>query len=194
MYNENKINSNVNPKEGYLIYNLIKKKKFKKTLEIGFAFGISTIYILQALTENKKNNSDIFHIAIDPFQSSQWKNEGIKNVNKARLDEHFKLLQKKSHEALPYLLEKNKRFDMIFIDGMHLFDYTLVDIFYSDLLLNINGYLLIDDINIPGLKKLVNYLKTNYNHYQFKGTFYKRVALFKKIKTDNRRWDYHKDF
>ena len=50
-----------------------------------------------------------------------------------------------SYIALPKLLEKYKYnyFDFIFIDGFHTFDYTLVDFFFSNLLLKINGIIVI---------------------------------------------------
>jgi predicted O-methyltransferase YrrM len=84
-------------------------------------------------------------------------------------------------------------FDMIFIDGWHTFDYTLVDFFYANLLLKINGIIIIDDALHNGVKKCVDYLTTNY-------VFYKKlvspitVATFKKTRDDDRSWNFHKNF
>jgi len=37
-----------------------------------------------------------------------------------------KLYEKKSYVALPLLIKKKLKFDFIFIDGFHTFDYTLI--------------------------------------------------------------------
>ena len=47
------------------------------------------------------------------------------------------------------------KFDLIFIDGWHTFYYTLVDFFYSNLLLKIGGMIIIDDALHAGVAKCV---------------------------------------
>ena len=46
----------------------------------------------------------------------------------------FSLIEEKSYECLPRLVNEKQIVDLIFIDGMHTFDYTLVDFFYGDLI------------------------------------------------------------
>jgi predicted O-methyltransferase YrrM len=182
-----KISSNIKNIEGNFIIDTIKKNNFKNTLEIGCAFGISAFYILSV--KNTKLTS------IDPFQKTQWNNNGINLLKEFDLLKNHTLIEQKSYEALPMLLKKygNNSFDFIFIDGWHTFDYTLVDFFYANLLLKVNGIIIIDDALHNGVKKCVDYLKTNY-------LFYKKlespitVACFKKIKDDNRDWNFHKNF
>ena len=57
-----KIHSNIKKQEGDFIEETITKFSLKKCLEIGMAFGISALYILQ----NKNTNL----LSIDPFQST----------------------------------------------------------------------------------------------------------------------------
>ena len=115
-----------------------------------------------------------------------------KGVKEFGLDKRSKCIMKKSYEALPELLKKEK-FDFIFIDGWHTFDYTLIDFFYSNLLLKIGGIILIDDALHRGVGKSVQYFDKNY-------LFYKRipspktVACYQKIKEDDRSWDFHSNF
>ena len=84
-------------------------------------------------------------------------------------------------------------FDFIFIDGWHTFDYTLVDFFYANLLLKINGFIIIDDVLHAGVKSCINYLTSNYK-------FYKKiespitVACYQKLRNDDREWNYHTKF
>ena len=96
---------------------------------------------------------------------------------------------------MPRLLNNNKKYDLIFIDGFHTFDYTLLDFFYADLLLNIDGYIIIDDIKHPGVRKCYDYIKTNYKHYTLYNTpVSSSMATFKKTKEDTRKWNVHEKF
>jgi len=182
-----KISSAIRYEEGNYIYKIIDKHNFTKCLEIGFANGISAIYTLM----NKKTNL----ISIDPYQDTQWNNEGLKLIKKLKLNKKHKLIKKKSYEALPLLLTKYGEgyFDFIFIDGWHTFDYTLIDFFYSNLLLKIGGIIIIDDALHNGVSKCVKYIDTNYK-------FYKRIystntiASYQKIDNDTREWNFHNFF
>jgi predicted O-methyltransferase YrrM len=195
--NKIKLKSHISPRERYHLYKLIKKFKIKKTLEVGCANGISTLYILSALHENmkKSGNSAYNHTAIDPYQTTQWNQAGLINVRNSKMNDIFTLIEDKSYNVLPHLLQKfPKYYDMIFIDGFHTFDYTLIDFFYSDLLLKINGFIVIDDIRHKGVKKCLKYILTNYKHYKLYKSSVSTMATLRKVSDDNRAWDYHNDF
>ncbi len=187
-YNNNKvykITSAINFTEGNYIEKIIKKYNFKNCLEIGMANGLSSIYILK--------NKDTKLISIDPFQTEQWKNEGLKFLKKLKLEKNHTLIQTKSYEALPELLKNGDKFDFIFIDGWHTFDYTLIDFFYSDLLLKVGGVIIIDDALHKGVSKCAKYIDTNYKFYK-KLESPNSVAAYLKLKEDNREWNFHFDF
>ena len=193
-----KLTSNVSIKEGFYMYNLIKDNKFKRCLEIGMANGISALYICQALKENNLTDSSL--TSIDPNQKTQWKSAAVNNIRKAGLSDYSILLEMKSYNALPELLKLLEKkeiepFDCIFIDGMHLFDYTLIDFFYSDLLLRNGGVILLDDIKHSGSKVFYDYAIKNYKQYKLINTISSdKMATFLKIKDDNREWNFHRDF
>ena len=180
-----KIHSNIKKQEGDFIAEIIIKFSLKKCLEVGMAFGISAIYILQ--------NKNTTLLSIDPFQSLQWKNSGMDIIKNFEFEKRHSLIEDKSYIVLPELLKKNEEYDFIFIDGFHTFDYTLIDFFYADKLLKINGIIIIDDVLHNGVKKCVNYINTNYNSYK-KLQSPITVGCYQKIKEDNRQWDFHKDF
>lgn len=181
-----KINSSIKSIEGEYISKIIKAFNFKNCLEIGFAFGISAFYIL--------SNPNTKLISIDPNQKSQWNNMGLQLIKEFDFDNRHKLIEKKSYKVLPDLLIKNKNsFDFIFIDGWHTFDYTLIDFFYSNLLLKNNGIIIIDDALHNGVKKCIKYIETNYKFYK-KLESPNTVACFQKISEDNRDWDFNVDF
>lgn len=184
-----KIGSSIKEIEGTFIIKNINENNYKKCLEIGFACGISAFYILSIKTTNL--------ISIDPFQSTQWNNSGKKTIKELGFNKRHKCIEKKSYEALPQLLQKCKKtsdkFDFIFIDGWHTFDYTLVDFFYSNLLLRIDGMIIIDDALHAGVAKCVKYLDTNYLFYK-KINSPNTVACYKKIKEDDRPWNFNNFF
>ena len=144
--------------EGMALFSWICTKKQKRTLEIGMAYGLSTLFMCQAHLNNGKDGR---HIAIDPKQSTLYRSIGLLNIQRANLENRLEFFEAPSYEILPQLLNREERFDLIFIDGMHVFDYTLVDFFYSDLLLNVGGYIVLDDIWMPSVRKVIMYILRN---------------------------------
>jgi predicted O-methyltransferase YrrM len=172
IYNTNKVydiqgkeyslNSNIDREEGEFIGKLIRDNLFDKTVEIGCAYGISSLYICNALHPNASN-----HIIIDPYQSTDWNNIGIDQLNSAGFN-NFKLIEKRSEVALPCLLELGTKFNFAFVDGWHTFDHTLIDMFYLNQMLEVGGMIVIDDVGMKGVKKAVNYF-LNYPAYKLEG-------------------------
>jgi predicted O-methyltransferase YrrM len=192
------IHSNIKKEEGKILYKLIKDTKATKILEIGMAFGLSSLFILQSLKyfHHKYNNDDVNYklTSIDPFQLTQWNGLGIQNLKNAKLYANHKLIEEKSFIALPELIKKKKLYDIIFIDGWHTFDYTLNDLFISFLLVKLNGYIVIDDALHPGVNKVLKYIQTNYQFLKKIDMGVKTLAIYLKIGNDKREWNFHKDF
>jgi predicted O-methyltransferase YrrM len=134
--------------------------------------------------------------SIDPFQSTQWKNAGITSIKKAKLKTYHKLIEEMDYIAMPQLIEEDTKFDMVLIDGMHLFDYTILDLFYADLLTRVGGVICLDDIKHKGTGKAYNYVVKNYKHWKLipNTIASKTMATFLKIKEDNRDWNFHSNF
>ena len=61
------------PGQGMWIYRLIRDTKPEKTLEIGLAFGLSTVYFLAAIQSNGEGS----HLALDPYQDRDWNGVGL---------------------------------------------------------------------------------------------------------------------
>ena len=185
-----KTTSAIKGTEGNYLQYIINKYNYTNCLEVGCANGVSGFYILTA-------NKNTRLISVDPYQSTQWHNNGINMFKYFNLDNRHTLYEEKSYECLPRLINKYANtFDLIFIDGFHTFDYTLIDFFYSNLLLKKNGIIIIDDALHKGVSKCVKYIETNYN------SFYKKLtdktpitfAAFRKINDDTREWNFHVDF
>lgn len=148
------LNSAIDPSEGAAILDLIKRNKgFSKTIEIGCAFGLSSLFICEGIYGRKGAE----HTIIDPYQTTAWKSVGIQNLKNAGV-KNFKLIEEVSEIALPHLLENKASFDFALIDGWHTFDHTLIDFFYLEKLVKPGGIIGIDDVQLPGINKVVRYL------------------------------------
>lgn len=198
-----KLTDAVDPYEGYFLYTVIKKNNYNNILEIGMANGMSALYICSALDllkSKSKSGPKPSLISIDPFQKVQWENTGLQTLRDAGLLKYHTLLEELDYLALPKLLKQvqagSPRFDLILIDGNHLFDYTVLDFFFAVKLLNIGGMIVLDDIKHKNTGKAYEYIKTNYhNLLELKNTInHETQGSFVKIEEDNRPWFFHINF
>ncbi len=133
----------------------------KRTIEIGCALGFSSVAICDALDEREH----ALHTIVDPFQSRGWERLGVSNVEKHGLT-NFELIEEGSEFALPELAKKApESYDLVFIDGMHTFDHTLIDLFYADRLVRKGGYIILDDTSWPAVAKAAAYF-SKYPNYE----------------------------
>lgn len=162
------LDSNINVYEACFISLLIEIyiEKYKpmmndKTLnfmEIGLAYGTSTITIINKIIASKYKHKVNYDI-IDMNQTEQWKDIGMKNISnfiedKAQNDKQKKkidieLFQDSSTIIVPKL---KKKYDVSFIDGSHAEDIVIQDLMNTHKLLKIGGLIIIDDILHKGVK------------------------------------------
>ena len=164
---------------------VILENEFKVCLETGVAYGASTIAICSALSVLEKRGSIVKHYGVDPCQLDVYGGAAIAALKECGLDHIFELCEGPSHLMLPKLIELNVGVDFVFIDGMHTFDYTVVDLFLSDKLLRTGGVICIHDMNLPSKKKALRYLMGHREYVRqpsVKRPFTKRVgAAFKDV-------------
>lgn len=177
--------ASITEKEAEFIYNFLKKKKLKNTLEIGFAYGCSTAYIISA-TKSK-------HYVIDPFQKG-YSNLGIKNIEKLKLSKFLVFENDYSHFVLPRLLKNGTKIDFALIDGCHKFDCIFLDFYFLDLLLNNKGYALFHDTWMRSTQHVLSWIKNNKKNYKIIKTPVKNLMLVQKKGEDKRKWYKFKAF
>lgn len=136
--------------------------KPEKTLEIGLAFGASALTIAASHKDLKRLPSKQ-HVALDPFQGTTWDYTGCLALEKAELLQYVEILEDYSHFALPKLLNSAHKYDLIYIDGSHLFEDVFIDFFYCNKLLSKGGLLLFDDSSDPHVKKVLNFIDINFS-------------------------------
>lgn len=147
--------ANISMDEGLFLFNLIRENKsITRTMEIGCAFGISSLFICNALESREIRE----HIIIDPFQETHYKNIGITNLKRVGVS-FARLIDDFSEFALPELLQNDpESFDLIFIDGFHSFDQVLVDFYYANKLIKPGGFIIFDDCSYPSISKAISYI------------------------------------
>ncbi len=146
--------------EGVALYQLIRRVKPARTIEIGMAYGLSSLFICQALEDNGNGS----HLAIDPYERTRWKSIGLLNLQRAGLAARSQLREATSHEALPTLLAQGEHFDLAFVDGFHRFDYTILEFFYLDAMLRPGGLIVFDDLSLPAIRKALTFILRNRNY------------------------------
>jgi predicted O-methyltransferase YrrM len=147
----------IDAETGPLLQRLIQEKRPSVTLEIGLAYGVSALFICEALARvgGKK------HIAIDAFQSTMWSGIGIHHLRQAGFGGLVELWEQLSQDALPQLVTEGVKVDFAFIDGTHSFDQKIVDFFYVDRLLNVGGVVAFDDCNWTSIHQVCRFIATN---------------------------------
>ncbi|NJK39098.1 MAG: class I SAM-dependent methyltransferase [Oscillatoriales cyanobacterium RM2_1_1] len=147
-----------------VIRGLILDHSPRKTLEIGLAYGASALAILASLREVHPDNNYL-HTAIDPFQKTAWKNSALVAIEEENLQENFRFLSDFSCFALPSLYKSEEKFDLVYIDGSHLFEDVLVDFYFVSRLLTLGGVILFDDCSDNHINKVIQFIKSNYRDF-----------------------------
>jgi predicted O-methyltransferase YrrM len=156
--NERDTRGGVSPMHAKTLYSTILKEKPKIVVEVGMAYGVSTLSILAGL---RKVNEGGRLISIDPGQSTDFEGIGMLNVKRAGFDDIHELIEKPSYLALPGLIESGVSVDMGYIDGWHSFDYTLVDFFYLDILSVPGSIIAFNDCGYHAVRKVLRFVKTH---------------------------------
>jgi predicted O-methyltransferase YrrM len=156
------VHSAIGRREIDLIRRVISEIHPSRTLEVGMAYGVSTLIICETLLEVGGER----HIAIDPDQHSGkwgdgWRGGGLANIERAGFSGLLDFYELPSHIALPKLEEAGTRVQFALIDGWPTFDYRLMDFVMVDRLLDIGGVVMMAATNMPAVRKACRFIATN---------------------------------
>ena len=144
------------------LYRTVLARKPAAALEVGMAYGLSSLAIGQGLRDAGGNGK---LISLDPVQSTHYKRIGRLNIERAGWGEFHELIEAPDYLALPKLLERGQKIDFAYIDGWHTFDYCLLDFFFCDKLLNPGGVVAFNDTRFPAVHKVLGFV-TTHRHYR----------------------------
>jgi len=182
----------ISPAEGIWIYELCRQVKPKATLEIGLAYGFSTLYFLAALAENSSGR----HTSVDPYQLNapgRWAGIGLMQ-GRCFGGERFRFIEEKSFAALTHLADKSETFDVIFVDGRHLFDFVLTEFTLSAELCSMAGYIILHDTWLPSVRRAVAFIRANRTDFEYVETPVANIAVFRHTGADDRQFQHFVEF
>ncbi|MCX6901546.1 MAG: class I SAM-dependent methyltransferase [Verrucomicrobia bacterium] len=153
-----KLETHITPEEGHFLHRLVSELRPRTSLEVGLAFGVSALFICDALERTPQTR----HIVIDPGQTGDfYKSIGLNNLKAAGYEDLIQFHSAPSQATLPQLVREGCKVDFAFIDGFHTFDHALVDFFYVDQMLRVGGIVVMDDANWPSVRRLCRFIAIN---------------------------------
>ncbi len=151
--------------EGLALREWVRKEGALRTLETGLGFAISTLFICEGLIGNGPDGS---HVAMDPYQFSglpthrtTYVGVGLQILEEASLLDLVEFHPEESQIVLPQLLAEGRSFDLAFLDGNHRFEGVFLDLIYSGRILKEGGIVFVDDVQLPGVARAVNFCVKN---------------------------------
>jgi predicted O-methyltransferase YrrM len=179
----------ISPEQGAMPRQLMIDNSASRSLEVGFAYGFSTLWMLDAL----RKHPAALHVAIDPFEKSGWHGIGLNQVGKIRFEGTFKWLQEFSIHALSDLIRQGEKFDFIYIDANHRFDGVIVDFHLCDKLAHPGSLIVLDDMWMQSIKAASSFIIKNLA-YKVEQQPIRNILALRKVRDDDRDWRHFKPF
>ena len=151
----------ISAEEGEVLRTWVVQEGATHTIEIGLGYGVSALHICAGLVAN--DPAAARHVVIDPFQSDRFANAGLQVLRTAGVTSLIEHHAEPSHFALPRLLSAKRQFDLAFVDGNHRFDAVFVDLYYLGLMVRRGGVIILDDYDLPGIRRAVAFFVANLN-------------------------------
>ena len=147
----------LSPERGDYLFRLVRERRPSLTLEVGFAYGISTLFIAEALRRNGRGH----HLVIDPNQRTRFDGLGLRHVEEAGLSSWITFHEEPAELCLPRLVQEGVRLDLAFDDSDHPFDHVITEFLFLALLLRTGGVLVFDDARLPGVGRACDFVAAN---------------------------------
>lgn len=147
------------PAEGAVLRELVVRESASRTIEIGLGYGLSALYICEALLMN--DDPGARHVVIDPHQAGRFANCGLQFLEEAGVIDLIEYHAEESQTVLPQFLRDGRGFDLAFIDGNHRFEAVFVDVAYLGRLVRPGGVLVMDDYQLPAVARAASFFVMN---------------------------------
>jgi predicted O-methyltransferase YrrM len=171
--------SHMDAGEGARLQRAVEATTPRVSLEVGMAYGLSTLFICDAMRRHAPGGT---HIVIDPFQRSDWHDVGRWNVRQAGFEPMVRFIEERSEFVLPRLLSEGTVLDFALIDGWHTFDQALVEFYYINRMLRVGGIVAFDDADWPSLNRLLRFIVAYPAYEVFEGGALKGVSLLGRLR------------
>jgi len=146
----------------HMLRHLQLSLKPARTLEVGLCFGSSCL-LFTATHREMGRQAGRQHMALDPYQKEAWDDSGLLAIERAGLSEYLDFRPQLSSVVLPRLLENGEQFDLIYVDGSHLFEDVFIDAYYTSRLLSEGGVVAFDDCRDAHVAKVMQFIRRNHS-------------------------------
>ncbi|MDP4665331.1 MAG: class I SAM-dependent methyltransferase [Flavobacteriales bacterium] len=146
----------ISQEQGEYLHQLICEKNFKSIVEFGTSFGISTLYLAEAV---KQTDGKVITTEIVPEKCRQANS----TFEKAGLDNYISLLE---GDALETLKQVNQPVDLLMLDGwkeLYLPVFRMLEPFFHK-----NTLVFVDNTNMKGVKHFVKEISKETEKYLIK--------------------------
>ena len=149
----------VNAAEGEALRKWVADEAASNTIEIGLGYGISALFICEALVASE--NASLSHVVIDPFQKKRFAECGLQALDEAGVGGMVEYHDEDSQIALPRFRSEGRGFDFAFVDGDHRFDGVFLDLVNLGSLVRKGGIIFLDDYQLPAVERAASYFQSN---------------------------------
>jgi predicted O-methyltransferase YrrM len=176
------LHSNTSKEQGLFLQKIFDKIKPSKSLEVGFAYGISSLFILEKHREY--GSAERAHLVIEP--DNYWGNAAVHNIEKEGLSSYLQIRKNYSDKILTKLFHENYRIQYAYIDTTKQFDVVMQDFYFINKILDVSGVVILDDCGggWPGVQRVARFINTLPHfkvlegHLELKYTLKKKVAKY----------------
>ncbi len=167
--------------QGQFLVDLVSSVQPVQSVEVGLAFGLSTLRICEQLAHQREKR----HIVLDPFQNdSVWQGIGLRHIRDAGYSSIVDFREESADTALSRLAGEGERIQFAYIDADKRFDSNMVYFWALDRMLDIGGILAWDDCDGPALRRLMRFVAQHPNYvihstHGVPGAGWKRKAWYR---------------
>jgi predicted O-methyltransferase YrrM len=171
------LHSHTSKAQGVFLQKMFDIAKPTQSLEVGFAYGISAMFILE---KHRELSSKIgSHIVIEP--DTYWGTAATYNIEKEGLLKYLQIKEGYSDKILTQLFQGNFRIQYAYIDTTKLFDVVMQDFYFINKILDCGGIIILDDCGgtWPGIQRVARFVNT-LPHYKILAVHGKIESTIKK--------------
>lgn len=182
--------------EGMALREWVTRERATQTIEIGLGYGISTLFICEALLAT--GDATARHVSLDPHQETRFGNCGLQILDEAGVSDLVEYHAEESAIALPQFLREGREFDLAFVDGNHRFDGVFLDLVYLGRLVRPGGIVFVDDYQLPAVARAVSFFVVNlrwrFEEVSPADDLHQWAVLRTSAVPDRRPFDHYEDF
>jgi predicted O-methyltransferase YrrM len=127
------------------------------TLEIGMAWGLSTLSILSTQCESTHGFHP--HVVIDPWQAASYRRAALLSLRRAGAEALIEFHHQPSVAVLPRL--SGRKFDFVFVDGAHHYSAVFCDLWLLHPLLRPGSVVVVDDVWFDDIGRACKFAEIN---------------------------------